>query len=101
MTDTPETEAPVATAAPTPAGPPVRRKRGRPPGTKSKLQRLHDAEKEAELKAHEESLRATGIFDTPIPEAQALKEAPEDVVGKLSKAEKDRISLAEAMKRAA
>jgi hypothetical protein len=51
-------------------------------------------------KAHEDALRATGLLDAALPEAAVLHDAPADVVAKLSREERDRLSLAEALARA-
>jgi hypothetical protein len=54
-----------------------------------------------EVLAHEAALRAAGLLDAAIPEAEVLKDAPEAVLAKLTREEKDRVSLAQALERAA
>lgn len=81
---------------------PRRRPRRRP----TALDKLSQAEASASIPAeklaeHEEALRATGIFDAALPEPEVLREAPEEVKAKLTRAEQDKISLADALKRAA
>lgn len=54
-----------------------------------------------EVLAHEAALRAAGLMDAAIPEAEVLKDAPEEVLAKLTREEKAKVSLAEALARAA
>jgi hypothetical protein len=54
-----------------------------------------------EVAAHEAALKAAGLLDAAIPEAEVLKDAAEETLAKLTREEKDKVSLAEALARAA
>lgn len=54
-----------------------------------------------EVLEHEAALRAAGLLEANIPEAEVLKEAPEETLAKLTREEKAKVSLAEALARAA
>lgn len=101
-----ETPTPPATSGPRP-------RRGRP---RQRLQNLAEAQapkrkqpaknraaaaKPDEVAEHEAALRSAGLFDAGIPEAEVLKETAADTLAKLTREEKAKISLAEALARAA
>ncbi len=71
--------------------------------TTASQKRIKTAEvaRREEVAAHEAALKAAGLLDAAIPMAEALKEAPEEVLAKLTREEKDKVSLAEALARAA
>lgn len=96
----PPAEAPATPETPAAAAPRPRRKYKRRHPKHAKAAATRVANNEA-VRAQEEQLRAAGLLGADLPEAEALKDAPEDIKARLTRQEKDKLSLAEALAREA
>jgi hypothetical protein len=91
----------IPVKAPRPRRGPPRRRLQDLAQAQSPKKKAAAAAAEAEVAEHEAALKTAGLLDAAIPEADVLRETPAETLAKMTREEKDKVSLAEAMARTA